>query len=297
MKKIEIIEENINRINEFLAYHLQNTKIEAQKLHSAISYVNLNAGKRIRANLVYLSGELFNANKNALDYAASAIELIHAYSLVHDDLPAMDDDNLRRGKPTCHIKFDEATAILAGDAMQSESFKLLSCEKLQTDYQISSQQQIKAISTLASHSTSMVSGQVLDLESEGKKISFDQLKQIHQLKTAKLITASLLLGFYFSDEYKNKDIENKLIELGENLGLAFQIQDDILDITSTTEILGKAQGSDLNHQKATYPSFLGLEKSKLLFKEKITNCYTILNSFENSENLIELINVIENRNF
>ncbi|MCF6776647.1 polyprenyl synthetase family protein [Thiotrichales bacterium 19X7-9] len=292
----DFIKPYTKRINQFLSECLSHQEIHAPYLKEALLYSALNGGKRIRAILVYFSGEIFNANIQALDYAASAIELIHAYSLVHDDLPAMDDDALRRGKPTCHLQFDEATAILAGDLMQSLTFSILTNPVIK-NYDILSEQVLFAIRSLSLAANDMVSGQVLDLQSENKKIDFKTLKHIHTLKTAKLITAALELGLIFSREFNNESYRDSLKTLGLSLGLAFQIQDDILDITSTTEILGKPQGSDFSHNKATYPNLLGLEQSQTLLRETFKEAYLATSLLPKSQILADLIQWIENRSF
>ncbi|TNF70021.1 MAG: polyprenyl synthetase family protein [Gammaproteobacteria bacterium] len=292
----DFIKPYIKRINQFLSECLNHQEIHATYLKEALLYSALNGGKRIRAILVYFSGEIFNANIQALDYAASAIELIHAYSLVHDDLPAMDDDALRRGKPTCHLQFDEATAILAGDLMQSLTFSILTNPVIK-NYDISSEQILFAIRSLSLAANDMVSGQVLDLQSENKKIDFKTLKHIHTLKTARLITAALELGLIFSREFNNESYKHSLKTIGLSLGLAFQIQDDILDITSTTEILGKPQGSDFSHNKATYPNLLGLEQSQTLLRETFKEAYLATSLLPKSQILADLIQWIENRSF
>ncbi|MCF6765257.1 polyprenyl synthetase family protein [Thiotrichales bacterium 19S3-7] len=292
----QLIKPYVKRINKFLNQHLNQQKIHANYLKEALLYSALNGGKRIRAILVYFSGELFNANIHALDYAASTIELIHAYSLVHDDLPAMDDDSLRRGKPTCHIHFDEATAILAGDLMQSLAFSILT-DPILREYDISAEQILLATRTISLAANDMVSGQVLDLQSENKPIDFETLQQIHTLKTAKLIIAALELGLLFSPHFNDQSYQKSLYKLGASLGLAFQIQDDILDITSTTEILGKPQGSDISHNKATYPNLLGLQQSQQLLTKTFKDAYLIADLFPQNQSLLTLIQWIEKRSF
>jgi farnesyl diphosphate synthase len=228
------------------------------RLQQSMRYSMLNGGKRIRALLCFATGIVAEATQQDLLKIASAIECIHGYSLVHDDLPAMDDDDLRRGKPTCHVEFDEATAILAGDALQTFAFELLS----RNDYQLSSQQQLKIIAELSrsSGANGMCLGQSLDLESEGKDIPYESLKNIHRYKTGALITASIRSGAMAGSV--NEDTLLQLTHFGDAIGLAFQIKDDILDIESSTEQLGKPQGSDSELDKATYPALIGLQESK-----------------------------------
>ena len=231
-----------------------------ETLKSATRYSLLNGGKRLRPFLVYTTGKMLNAHDSDLDAAASAIECIHSYSLVHDDLPAMDDDDLRRGKPTCHIEFDEATAILAGDSLQTLAFETLSTHNF---VGISYNQQVALISVLAQASglTGMCGGQSLDLAAADKAVSLEQLEQIHNLKTGALLRAAIKLGALCSPNCTS-DILNKLDDFGKAIGLAFQVQDDILDIEADTETLGKPQGSDVAANKSTYPALLGLQGAK-----------------------------------
>ena len=243
------------RIEAVLCKILSNGKPPSTKLNQAIAYSTLNAGKRLRPILVYLTGQCFEQTLDLLDYAAAAIECIHCYSLIHDDLPAMDDDDLRRGKPTCHIAFDEATAILAGDALQALAFECLS------NYQnthISPQSQLKAIHLLATASgrDGMVGGQSLDLEAEGRILTSNQLDQIHHLKTGALIKTSVLLGATLAECHDPRILKN-LGEFGEQLGLAFQLQDDLLDTIGNPQQLGKNTGQDAKHGKATYTTLFG----------------------------------------
>ncbi|WP_091983858.1 (2E,6E)-farnesyl diphosphate synthase [Pseudoalteromonas denitrificans] len=249
-----------NRITLILNNLIDNQINTDDKLKSAAKYSLLNGGKRLRPLLVYLTGKMLNANDNDLDIAAGAIECIHSYSLVHDDLPAMDDDNLRRGKPTCHIKFDEATAILAGDALQTLAFESLASHQF---IGIDHKQQISLISTLAQASglTGMCGGQSLDLSATDKLITLEQLEHIHNLKTGALLRCAIKLGALCSPNCTS-DILDKLDCFGKAIGLAFQVQDDILDIEADTQTLGKPQGSDVASNKSTYPALLGLQGAK-----------------------------------
>lgn len=247
------------RINTFLEKQFENIPSYNAPLRDAMKYGLLLGGKRVRPFLVYATGEMLGAKKESLDYAAAAIEAIHAYSLIHDDLPAMDNDDLRRGHPTCHIAFDEATAILAGDALQSLAFEILT----QTP-DISSEQKLAAIQLLAQASgvQGMCLGQSLDLISEHKQISLSELELIHRNKTGALLIAALKLGFICSPHFSDKALEQHLIHYAEAIGLAFQVQDDILDIEGDSAEIGKPVGSDLNLDKSTYPKLLGLEGAK-----------------------------------
>lgn len=248
------------RIETLISERLPGANIEPKELHRAMRYAALNGGKRVRPLLVYLTGLAFGAKIEDLDQAALAVELIHCYSLVHDDLPAMDDDDLRRGQPTCHIKFNEATAILAGDALHTQAFEILA----EADFSPkATSQQTKMIALLAkaSGSLGMGGGQAIDLASTNKSIDINTLENMHRMKTGALIKASVLLGAYCSGHISEN--EKKLLEdYSEAIGLAFQVQDDILDIESDTETLGKPQGSDLENDKNTYPALLGLAGSK-----------------------------------
>ena len=247
------------RINAFLEKQFDAIPSTNAPLRDAMKYGLLLGGKRVRPFLVYATGEMLGANKEALDYAAAAIEAIHAYSLIHDDLPAMDNDDLRRGHPTCHIAFDEATAILAGDALQSLAFELLTQAP-----DISAEQKLATIQLLAQASgvQGMCLGQSLDLISEHKQISLSELECIHRNKTGALLSAALKLGFICSPHFSDKGLEQNLSRYAEAIGLAFQVQDDILDIEGDSAEIGKPVGSDLNLDKSTYPKLLGLDGAK-----------------------------------
>lgn len=245
-------------IDKTLNDWLPPSAIEPQKLHSAIRYSALSGGKRIRPVLVFATAEAFGIDKSDALAAACAVELIHAYSLIHDDLPAMDDDDLRRGLPTCHIKYDEATAILAGDALQAMAFEIL-C----TRGQHAPQSRVEMLKTLsaASGNLGMVGGQAIDLDSVGQKLSLDSLENMHNHKTGALIEASIILGAQ-SAEISDESTLQQLRLYAQSIGLAFQVQDDILDITSNTETLGKTQGADEARNKPTYPALLGLDGAR-----------------------------------
>ena len=227
------------------------------KLLEAARYSVLRGGKRLRPALVYAAAEAVDASQDAADAAAISVELLHAYSLIHDDLPAMDDDALRRGQPTTHIAFDEATAILAGDALQALAFSILGQDDSRTNAV-----RVKQLRLLgdAVGFQGMALGQAVDLESEGKAVSLDALKAMHAKKTGALITASLLMGAACG-EASDSDWD-ALTQAGEAIGLAFQIQDDILDETVSTETLGKTQGRDQMLGKSTFPSLMGIEASE-----------------------------------
>jgi len=229
------------------------------RLQQAMRYSLFNGGKRIRPALVYLSAELCGGGAEQADPAAAAIEAIHSYSLVHDDLPAMDDDELRRGKPTCHIAFDEATAILAGDALQCFAFELLSAEHPLLS--AATRLQLVWILSRASGGAGMVAGQAFDLCHVGQPLTLEQLQAMHAHKTGALITAALELGACAAGCQDAATLE-RLRRYGDLIGLAFQIKDDLLDIEGDTATLGKPQGSDLAQHKPTYPALLGLEGAR-----------------------------------
>jgi geranylgeranyl pyrophosphate synthase len=230
----------------------------ASKLYKAMRYSVFNGGKRVRPALCFAAADAIGASNSNTAKVAAAVEMIHAYSLIHDDLPAMDDDDLRRGVPTCHIKFDEATAILAGDGLQSLAFKQLT--EL-ADLPASINLKLIAILSDLAGCNGMVSGQAVDLASTGKQLSADELDYMHNHKTGALIEASVVMGALATHQATDTQIE-ALKQYARAIGLAFQIQDDILDVESSTEELGKSQGSDSANDKATYTSILGLEKAR-----------------------------------
>jgi len=229
----------------------------AELLHEAMRYAVLNGGKRVRATLVYTTGEAVGADPALLDAPACAVELIHAYSLVHDDLPAMDDDDLRRGKATCHRVYGEANALLAGDALQSLAFQVLS------DAASNARRGMEMVATLAraSGSLGMAGGQAIDLAAVGRDLSLEALENMHRHKTGALIRASVRLGALCGAGVGARQLE-QLDAYAACIGLAFQVRDDILDVEADTETLGKTQGADMALNKPTYPSLLGLAAAK-----------------------------------
>ena len=262
------------------------------KLFEAIEYATLNQGKRIRPALVYAVAEALNTPLKQVDSCATAIELIHSYSLVHDDLPAMDNDDLRRGLPTCHIQYDEATAILVGDAQQTLAFQVLS-----EDSSLHPKHALEMILLLsqASGANGMIEGQILDIAAEGKIININELKQLHHQKTGALIQCALLLGAVQSSNYP--ELKPGLSKLGKLIGLAFQVQDDILDIESDTLTLGKPQGSDIELDKSTYPKLLGLLEAKKYRDNLIIDAKKLLVKLKiKSLFLNEIIDYIAQRN-
>lgn len=245
------------RNNRQLERWLNQLPHQEQPLIEAMRYGLLLGGKRARPFLVYITGQMLGCKLEELDTPASAIECIHAYSLIHDDLPAMDDDELRRGQPTCHIKFDEATAILTGDALQTLAFTILADGELSSEAEIYRIKMVKALAE-ASGANGMCLGQALDLAAEGQKVSLAELENIHRNKTGALMKCAIRLGALAAGQ-KGSEILPQLDQFAESIGLAFQVQDDILDIISDTETLGKPQGSDQDLDKSTYPALLGLE--------------------------------------
>lgn len=247
------------RVNEKLVFWLNQPSLSS-RLSSAMHYATMQGGKRFRPVLVYATCHALGTDLSNADNAASAVELLHSYSLVHDDLPAMDDDELRRGQPTCHIAFDEATAILAGDALQSLAFEVLAAE---TPNKLSAEIRLDMIATLAkaSGTIGMAAGQALDLAAEGQSIELDALETIHRHKTGMLIRACVRMGA-FAAGCTNVSLLAKLDEYADHMGHAFQVHDDILDVVGDTALLGKKQGADVVLDKMTYPKFLGIEASE-----------------------------------
>ena len=256
LERLHSFQQRINQVLETTIAERRNTMPE--RLFDAINYSVLDAGKRLRPALTYAVGESLGTPLSLLDAPAAAVELIHCYSLVHDDLPAMDDDDLRRGKPTTHIAFDEATAILVGDALQAMAFDLLSQAN-----ELTCAQRLEMIRVLsrAAGANGMVAGQMRDMMSEHSPLTIDELRRLHQQKTGALIEAAVSFGGLASTN-ANEAILHGLERYGAHLGLAFQIQDDILDVTESSAQLGKPQGSDERNDKTTFVSLLGLEAAK-----------------------------------
>jgi len=234
--------------------------VHPARLHEAMRYAVLGGGKRVRPVLVYATGFALGVTEDQLDGPAAAVELVHAYSLVHDDLPAMDNDDLRRGQPTCHRKFDEATAILAGDALQALAFHVLAHDPAMT---ADAAARLRMIETLASAAGSrgMVGGQAIDLAAVGQTLNIAELEDMHIHKTGALIRAAVRLAA-LSAPALDGDTLRRLDHYAKCVGLAFQIRDDILDVEANTEVLGKRQGADIALNKPTYPALLGLSDAK-----------------------------------
>jgi farnesyl diphosphate synthase len=254
------------RVNTALDKYLPKDDPPEHNLAEAIRYSVIGGGKRIRPAMVYAAGEALGVSTDLMDIPACAVEMIHAYSLIHDDLPAMDDDDLRRGRPTCHKAFDEATAILAGDALQALAYEIMAKDE---HIELTPERRIQMLSLLteASGAHGMAGGQAVDLASVGKQLDLQQLEHMHQLKTGALIRASVLLGGMCKQDVSEEELDI-LSNYARYIGLSFQIQDDILDVISDTETLGKPQGSDQEQDKPTFPAILGLEKSQQLALEQ-----------------------------
>lgn len=245
-----------DRIESQLDASLPSPEAAPQGLHRAMRYAVLGGGKRMRPLLVYAAGQIFGADEHAMDAPAMAVELIHAYSLVHDDLPAMDDDALRRGRPTVHIAFDEATAILAGDALQTRAFGLLADAPLSALLRVHCLQAL----THASGAAGMCGGQALDIDATGRLQPLADLQHMHALKTGALIRAAVRMGALCGDAPQT-DL-NQLDDFASALGLAFQVRDDILDVEASSEQLGKTAGKDQAQAKSTFPALLGMDGAK-----------------------------------
>ena len=282
------------RIEKTLENWLPEASINPSRLHEAMRYSSLEGGKRVRPALTYLTGQVLGVAPAALDGPACAVELIHVYSLIHDDLPAMDNDALRRGKPTCHIQFDEATAILAGDALQALAFYILVHDPDMVD---DARTRLQMVETLAQAggSRGMAGGQAIDLAAVGKSVSLAELENMHIHKTGALIRASVRLGALSAPEI-DSEIMERLDHYAKCVGLAFQIRDDILDVEGDTETLGKTQGADQALNKPTYPALLGMKEAKQRARDLHQEAIDSLSPLgEKSEPLRELAEYIINR--
>jgi farnesyl diphosphate synthase len=265
------------RVDAALESCLPPAHVHPTGLHEAMRYAALGGGKRIRPALIYGTGRAIGIDPELLDGAACAIELIHAYSLVHDDLPAMDDDDLRRGRPTCHKAFDEATAILAGDALQTLAFHTLTKDEIIPGGPEARLAMVAALAA-ASGSRGMAGGQALDLESEGRDIDLAMLEHIHIHKTGTLIRAGVQMAT-LAEPQLDAERSQRLDRYAKCLGLAFQIQDDILDVEGETAVIGKTSGKDQAQQKATYPALMGLDSARQAATELIGDAIGSLEPF------------------
>ncbi|MEN8259137.1 MAG: (2E,6E)-farnesyl diphosphate synthase [Pseudomonadota bacterium] len=283
------------RVEAALDARLPADNILPDRLHQAMRYSVLNGGKRMRPILTYSTGEALGINPDTLDDPACAVEFIHVYSLIHDDLPAMDDDNLRRGKPTCHIAYDEATAILAGDALQALAFEVLARD---STFDVPAEKRLEMINTLASAggSRGMAGGQAIDLASVGKTLDLLGLENMHIHKTGALIRASVRLAA-LAKPGLNEQESRRLDHYAKCIGLSFQIQDDILDEESDTATLGKTQGKDRENNKPNYPALLGLAGAKQKAKELHQDALNSLDAFGEEADLLRALSlyIIERR--
>lgn len=271
MEFAEQLQACVERANAALRQFIDPQPFQNTPLVEAMHYGALLGGKRLRPFLVYATGQMFNVSPATLDAPAAAVECIHAYSLIHDDLPAMDDDDLRRGQPTCHIKYGEANAILAGDALQTLAFTILSEAPMP---EVSDKDRLAMISELAQASgvAGMCGGQALDLQAEGQQVSLTDLERIHRHKTGALIRAAVRLGALSAGE-KGRAALPVLDRYAQSIGLAFQVQDDILDVVGDTATLGKRQGADQQLGKSTYPALLGLEQAQIKARDLIDDAH------------------------
>jgi geranylgeranyl pyrophosphate synthase len=269
----ESIKHYQDRVNRALDHRLPAADLHPSDLHQAMRYAVLGGGKRIRPILVYATGAAVGAALEALDAPACAVECIHAYSLIHDDLPAMDNDDLRHGQPTCHKVFGEALAILTGDALQAQAFQVLSQDAAMV-VDPALRVQMLGVLAQAAGSRGMVGGQAIDLAAVGRELSLAELENMHVHKTGALIRASVLLGA-LSQPAIEPSVFDRLDRYAKYIGLAFQIRDDILDVVGDTATLGKSQGSDRVLDKPTYPALLGLEgareHARVLYEEALTS--------------------------
>ena len=263
-----------------------------EPLKSAVHHAVMLGGKRVRPALCYATAALRpNQNSAAIRRAAVAIELIHCYSLAHDDLPCVDNDLLRRGQPTCHAAYGEDTALLAGDILQSMAFEILGSRLFDQAVAVDQGIVLKQMQILATASSKMVCGQVLDLQSEGKQVDQATLENIHRNKTGALISAAVMMAAVTVFDGRDKAIP-QLREYAQAIGLAFQVQDDILDIISDTEVLGKTAGKDQEVEKSTYPALMGLEKAQAYAQELHDQAFAALTYFK-SDNVLELKQISE----
>ncbi|MEK6408626.1 MAG: polyprenyl synthetase family protein [Acidobacteriota bacterium] len=271
-------------VNEWLDRFLPSQSAPPEQLHRAMRYSLLAGGKRLRPALVLAAGEAFGADTDDLMPAACAIEMIHTYSLIHDDLPAMDNDDLRRGRPACHKAFGEAVAILAGDALLTQAFRVLASDSPKRD----AERQVRVIREIASAAgtvDALIGGQIADIESEGKQIDAAMLEYIHRSKTGAMICASVVVGGIIAGA--GDDQIEKLRGYGQRIGLAFQIADDILDVTSTSEQLGKTPGKDQAANKATYPAIHGIASSEARAGELVAEAVEIVSSLDLKTHVLE----------
>ncbi|MGN6085758.1 polyprenyl synthetase family protein [Trinickia sp.] len=280
------------RVETALERYLPATATEPARLHEAMRYAVLGGGKRVRPLLVHAAGELTGARPEALEAASAALEMIHVYSLVHDDMPCMDDDALRRGKPTVHVQYDEATALLVGDALQSQAFVVLTDE---TALDTRAQAALVRELAFASGSLGMAGGQAIDLASVGLTLTRPQLETMHRMKTGALLRASVRMGA-LAGTVPGADVLKALDVYAGAVGLAFQVVDDILDVTTDSATLGKTAGKDAKDGKPTYVSIIGLDASRALAAQLRHDAHEALAPFgERARRLAELADLVVNR--
>jgi geranylgeranyl diphosphate synthase type II len=273
-----------DEVNAWLECLVPSEAVPPRRLHRAMRYSLFAGGKRLRPALVLASGEAFGAQSDDLMPAACAIEMIHTYSLIHDDLPAMDDDDLRRGRPTCHKAFGEATAILAGDALLTQAFRVLASDApgANPERQV---RVIREFATAAGTVDGMIGGQMADIENEGRQVDPPTLEYIHRSKTGALITAPVVVGGIIAGASGGQ--LDKLRAYGERIGLAFQIADDMLDVTSTSEQLGKTPGKDQAAHKATYPAIHGMAASEARARELVDEAVEVASGLGVDSRILE----------
>lgn len=292
-------EDRRNRFSIFAERKLPSVEDIPQRLHEAMRYAVLDGGKRVRPLLVYAAAELTGARDADADLAALAVECVHSYSLIHDDMPCMDNDLMRHGKPSVHAKYGEAWAMLAGDALQPEAFLFL------TELSIPNDQKIQVMRQLAyaSSTRGMCGGQAIDLDSVGKKLSYKELREMHVRKTGALLEASVLMGAYLGrKEFLTDSLLSSVSTYGKAIGLAFQVVDDILDATADSTVLGKTAGKDLKDDKPTYVTSLGLDEARRMAKElhdQAVQAIEGLSEIENNKSyrLIEIADYIIRRSY
>ncbi|SMF99458.1 polyprenyl synthetase family protein [Burkholderia singularis] len=282
----------LERVETALGHYLPAETVAPAQLHEAMRYAVLGGGKRVRPLLCHAAGELTGASEAALNAAAAALEMIHVYSLVHDDMPCMDDDPLRRGKPTVHVKYDEATALLVGDALQSQAFIVLTdAAALPPERQPALVREL----ALASGSIGMAGGQAIDLASVGMALTREALEKMHRMKTGALLRASVRMGA-LAGEAPSADAMHALDAYSAAVGLAFQVVDDILDVTTDSATLGKTAGKDAANDKPTYVSIIGLDASRALAAQLRVDAHAALEPFgARARRLAELADLVVNR--
>jgi farnesyl diphosphate synthase len=283
---------SLDRVETALDSYLPQPSVKPEKLHEAMRYAVLGGGKRVRPLLCHAAGELTGAHAAAVEAASAALEMIHVYSLVHDDMPAMDDDALRRGKPTVHVKYDEATALLVGDALQSQAFVVLSAEN---SLDGARQAALVRELALASGSLGMAGGQAIDLESVGTRLARPELENMHRMKTGALLRAAVRMGA-LCGQMPDAAAMRSLDAYAAAIGLAFQVVDDILDVTADSATLGKTAGKDAKDDKPTYVSIIGLDASRELAAQLGRDAHAALATFgARAQRLAELADLVVNR--